>query len=414
MRYVPGRFRAGFGRSPAGQLPLFLTVVLVAVLAGGASYAWWTDSEPAPTRASDPDSAQVEQARADIQNVRLVFSFMSSALTGATGGIEAMTDGASQVFDAIDSGRTGVGQAAEALAGAPDVQAVGAQVSTSLTGLSAALSQGEQLAGAGEQVATLVDPLIALLEASPAPGTADSLAQLKELRAAANELSDSLASVGDLQRSLDELNASIGPAADSTAAGLASARTAADQLQTGLETLAGTRDTVDGAVSDVAQGMDRLTGVLESIDTRLTSAEENLTPGMDAYAEDGTLLADLPVPVVDVHNTGRSLVVGAAAGLITMLVLLFVRRREPAGRVRADNAGPVDRMDDAEAADPGAAGSRGDQGDAPEAPETAGRGEAALTPAWAENARPVPLDDALPARSAAGTAGRHRESTTVG
>lgn len=314
---------------------MFLAVILVAVLSGGAAYAWWTDSEAAPMRPSDPDSGQVEQARSDIQNVRLVFAFMSSAVTGATDGIESITDGASTVFDAIDSGREGAAQASSALAGAPDVRTVGSQVSASLTGLSSALDQGRELASAGKQVANLVDPLIDLLESSPAPGTANSLAQLKQLRASANQLSESLGSVGDLQKSLNELNASIGPAAESTAAGLSAARTAASQLQEGLGTLAGTRETADAAASDVAKGLDQLTGVLENIDNRLTSAEENLTPGDDAYAPDGSLLADQPTPTVAVPNTGRSLVVGAAAGLAALALLLFERLGERPGFVGA-------------------------------------------------------------------------------
>ncbi|WLP89538.1 hypothetical protein [Gordonia sp. NB41Y] len=352
----PSRRKRALGpvmRKLFGGVPLFLTVVLVGVIAGSVTFlAVGPDKH---SSAADPSTEQIESARESVASAKMMFGLMTSALGSATGSIKSISEGADSVFDAVDTAHTASGQIVSAFDAAPGTSGAGGDVRSMTVAMSNGLGDLQSLASTAGQLDSLISPVITFLQKNKVPGSGELLTNLTALQSSSREISSQLGNLDDLKKEMKTLGDAVDEASGHLDEGVAQAQQAAQQLNTGLGQLASARGDTVAAANSVSKGVGQLTTVLNSISNNLESADDNLTPA----GEQGVLAA----PVVQVDNSDRTataLLVGGGSALLVMILMLVV------GRVlRRDGRQPGDETPDDEIA----GDATPDSDDAPETEE---------------------------------------------
>ncbi len=304
---------------------MLLGVLLVAAVVGGSVFAAGAPSRPitAPQTA-DPRPEKVQSARDSLSEAKLLFGFLTAAVSGGSASITTLTSGAGQIFDSVDTARRGSQQLASALQNAPSLAAAGDQVSQLTANASRALGQVSTLSTAAEPLSALVDRVVRAVESNAIPGARASLPALRSLQSATGSLTTATGSVDGLQRAL----AGLGPAARSSAgsvdASISSARQSATQLSSGFATLASARPQVLKAADTITKTFGQLTTVLKSIDGNISAAQADLGPAgaitpPASVEPTRVVLARDNAPLV-----ARSLLWAGVGGLLTLLLLVGV------------------------------------------------------------------------------------------
>ncbi|WP_253660874.1 hypothetical protein [Williamsia maris] len=337
-----------------GRVPVFLAVVLVSAIVGGSVFAAGAPSRPitAPQTA-DPRPEKVQSARDSLSEAKLLFSFLTAAVSGGTATITTLTTGVGQVFDSVDTARTGAQQLATALQQAPSLSAAGDDVSRATTAASKALTQVSSLSSAVGPLSALIDRVVAAVQSNAIPGARSSLPALRSLQSAARSLTSATGGVAGLQGALAGLGPSARSAAGSVDGAIGSARRSATQLSDGFGTLSSARPRAVEAAGTLSKSFGQLTTVLKSIDGNIAAAqadlgpEASLTPPASVDATDRqVVLARDNAPLI-----ARSILWAAVAGLLTLVVLgcgtLILRHRARRGG-KIDDDPPVDDPTDDE------------------------------------------------------------------
>ncbi|MGW0037783.1 hypothetical protein [Gordonia sp. NPDC003376] len=331
-----------------GGVPLFLTVVLVGIIAGSATFL--AVSPDKHSSAADPSADQIESARESVASATMMFGLMTSALGSATGSIKSISEGAGSIFDAVDTAHTASGQIVSAFDSAPGTAGAGGDVRSMTVAMSNGIGDLQSLASTAGQLDSLVSPVITFLQKNTVPGSADLLTNLTALQSSSREIANQLGNLDDLKKEMKTLGDAVDEASGHLDEGVTQAQQAARQLNTGLGQLASARGDTVAAANSVSKGVGQLTTVLNSISNNLESAADNLTPA----GEQGVLAA----PVVAVDNSDRtatSLLVGGGSAFLVLVLMLVVGRVLRRGDATSNDAatgadeGPDDRSDDAPA-----------------------------------------------------------------
>ncbi|MGJ0118859.1 hypothetical protein ACQ7HM_06595 [Williamsia sp. MIQD14] len=303
-------------------VPVLLGVVTVSAIVGGAVFAVGAPSRPiAAPQAADPRPEKVQSARDSLSEAKLLFGFLTAAVSGGSATVTTLTDGVGQIFDAVDTAGRGSQQLVSALEQAPSLAAAGGQVSQLTARASGALGEVSRLSDAAAPVDALVDRIVAAVESNAIPGARSSLPALRSLQKATGDLTSQSSAIAGLQRAL----AGLGPAARSSAgtvdASISSARASADQLSEGFATLSAARPRVVEAADSFTKTFGQLTTVLQTIDSRIGAAQADLGPNAaitppESVRQTQVVLARDNAPLV-----ARSLLWAGVAGLITLVVL---------------------------------------------------------------------------------------------
>lgn len=314
-----------------------LLAVLIALIAGGATFliaAGTTPPAPAQER-ENAENTRVALKAAD--ESRALFGLLSNAVVSAGNGLNTSANSVPQIFDSIDTAKTGAEQLVSGLDEASSLSAALNQVNRATATLGGALerTEGLQQVAAGTRAALVA--LRGRLIAHPAPGSAEAVAQLDRALAGSKGVGV-LDDVAGLRSTLSTMTGSLSSASANADASLTSARSAARQLRDGLTKLASARKDVNASVANLTTGVGQLKTALGAIDGQLALTQTRLRSVTDA-----------PAPAPD-PGTARplawALVVGGAAGTVTYLAALAVshrlRRREAAAAaVPAVAAAPV-------------------------------------------------------------------------
>ena len=268
-----------------------------------------------------------------MSDAKFLFSLLTAAVSGGTATITTLTTGVGQIFDSVDTARTGAQQLATALQQAPSLSAAGDDVSAATTAASRALTQVSSLAGAIGPLSTVIDRVVAAVASNQIPGARSSLPALRSLQNAARSLTSATGGVAGLQGALAGLGASARAAAGSVDGAIGSARRSASQLSSGFATLSSARPRAVEAASTLSKSFGQLTNVLKSIDGNIAAAQADLgpepspTPPASVNATDRqVVLARDNAPLL-----ARSILWAAIAGLLTLVVFgggtLILRHR---------------------------------------------------------------------------------------
>lgn len=303
-----------------------LLAVLIALVAGGAAFlvaAGTTPPAPAQER-ENAENTRVALKAAD--ESRALFGLLSNAVVSASNGLNTSASSVPQIFDSVDTAKTGAEQLVSGLDEASSLSAALNQVNRATATLGGALerTQGLQQVTAGTR-ATLVALRGRLLE-HPSPGSAEAVAQLDRALAGSKGVG-ALDDVAGLRSTLSTMTSSLSSASANADASLTSARSAARQLRDGLTKLASARKDVNASVANLTTGVGQLKTALGAIDGQLALTQTRLRSVTSA-----------PVPAPDpgiARPLAWALVVGGAAGAVTYLVSLGVAHRL---RRRADAA----------------------------------------------------------------------------
>ncbi|MGU3291047.1 hypothetical protein [Williamsia sp. M5A3_1d] len=303
-------------------VPVFLGVVTVSVIVGGSVFAAGAPSRPiAAPQAADPRPEKVQSARDSLSEAKLLFGFLTAAVSGGSATVTTLTSGVEQIFDAVDTAGRGSQQLVTALEQAPSLAAAGGQVSQLTARASGALGEVSRLSDAAAPIDGLVDRIVAAVESNAIPGARSSLPALRSLQKATGDLTSQTEAIAGLQRAL----AGLGPAARSSAgtvdASISSARRSADQLSEGFATLSSARPRVVEAANSFSKTFGQLTTVLKTIDSRIGAAQADLGPTAAITPPESTGQTQVILARDNAPLVARSFLWAGVAGLITLLVL---------------------------------------------------------------------------------------------
>ncbi|MGX9296421.1 hypothetical protein [Tsukamurella paurometabola] len=300
-----------------------LLAVLIALVAGGATFliaAGTTPPAPAQER-ENAENTRVALKAAD--ESRALFGLLSNAVVSAGNGLNTSAGSVPQIFDSIDTAKTGAEQLVSGLDEASSLSAALNQVNRATATLGGALerTQGLQQVAAGTRAALVA--LRGRLIEHPAPGSAEAVAQLDRALAGSKGVG-ALDDVAGLRGTLSTMTSSLSSASANADASLTSARSAARQLRDGLTKLASARKDVNASVTNLTTGVGQLKTALGAIDGQLALTQTRLRSVTSA-----------PAPAPDpgiARPLAWALVVGGAAGTVSYLAALAVahrlRRRE--------------------------------------------------------------------------------------
>ncbi|MET9328177.1 hypothetical protein [Tsukamurella sp. NPDC003166] len=311
-----------------------LLAVMVALVAGGAVFlvaAGTTPPAPAQER-ENAENTRVALKAAD--ESRTLFGLLSNAVVSAGNGLNISAGSVPQIFDSIDTAKTGSEQLVSGLDEASSLSAALTQVNRATATLGGALerTQGLQQVAAGTRAALVA--LRGRLVEHPSPGSAEAVAQLDRALAGSKGVG-ALDDVAGLRGTLAGMTSSLSNASANADASLTSARSAARQLRDGLTKLASARKDVNTSITNLTTGMGQLKTALGAIDGQLALTQTRLRSVTSA-----------PAPAPDpgiARPLAWALVAGGAAGTVTYLVALGVahrlRRREATTAPAAAAAG---------------------------------------------------------------------------
>ncbi|TWS19209.1 hypothetical protein FK529_11905 [Tsukamurella asaccharolytica] len=300
-----------------------LIAVLIALVAGGATFliaAGTTPPAPAQER-ENAENTRVALKAAD--ESRALFGLLSNAVVSAGNGLNTSASSVPQIFDSVDTAKTGAEQLVSGLDEASSLSAALNQVNRATATLGGALerTQGLQQVAAGTRAALVA--LRGRLIEHPSPGSAEAVTQLDRALAGSKGVG-ALDDVAGLRSTLSTMTSSLSSASANADASLTSARSAARQLRDGLTKLASARKDVNASVANLTTGVGQLKTALGAIDGQLALTQTRLRSVTSA-----------PAPAPDpgiARPLAWALVVGGAAGTVTYLVALAVahrlRRRE--------------------------------------------------------------------------------------
>ncbi|NMD57514.1 MULTISPECIES: hypothetical protein [Tsukamurella] len=360
-----------------------LLAVLIALVAGGATFllaAGTTPPAPAQER-ENAENTRVALTAAD--ESRALFGLLSNAVVSAGNGLNTSASSVPQIFDSVDTAKTGAEQLVSGLDEASSLSAALSQVNRATATLGGALerTQGLQQVAAGTRAALVA--LRGRLIEHPSPGSAEAVAQLDRALAGSKGVG-ALDDVAGLRGTLSTMTSSLNSASANADASLTSARSAARQLRDGLTKLASARKDVNASVTNLTTGVGQLKTALGAIDGQLALTQTRLRSVTSA-----------PAPAPDpgiARPLAWALVVGGAAGTVTYLVSLAVAHRL---RRRADAAeGAMVAETSAEAVDDEAVGTESVDAAPAETAETGHR--RVLPPLAVEDDAPaedVPADE---------------------
>ncbi|BDD81374.1 hypothetical protein TPB0596_11370 [Tsukamurella pulmonis] len=326
MTSTPARPLRAAARSAWALTGTALLAVLIALVAGGAAFlvaAGTTPPAPAQER-ENAENTRVALKAAD--ESRALFGLLSNAVVSAGNGLNTSANSVPQIFDSIDTAKTGAQQLVSGLDEASSLSAALNQVNRATATLGGALerTQGLQQVAAGTR-ATLVALRGRLIE-HPSPGSAEAIAQLDRALAGSKGVG-ALDDVAGLRSTLSTMTGSLSSASATADASLTSARSAARQLRDGLTELASARKDVTASVANLTTGVGQLKTALGAIDGQLALTQTRLRSVTSA-----------PAPAPDpgiARPLAWGLVIGGAAGAVTYLLALGVahrlRRRADAG-----------------------------------------------------------------------------------
>lgn len=295
-----------------------LLAVLIALVAGGAAFLMAAGTTP-PAPAQERENAEnTRVALKAADESRALFGLLSNAVVSASTGLNTSASSVPQIFDSVDTAKTGAEQLVSGLDEASSLSAALNQVNRATAALGGALerTQGLQQVTAGTR-ATLVALRGRLLE-HPSPGSAEAVAQLDRALAGSKGVG-ALDDVAGLRSTLSTMTGSLSSASANADASLASARSAARQLRDGLTKLASARKDVNASVANLTTGVGQLKTALGAIDGQLALTQTRLRSVTSA-----------PAPAPDpgiARPLAWALVVGGAAGTVTYLVSLGVAHR---------------------------------------------------------------------------------------
>lgn len=300
-----------------------LLAVLIALVAGGATFliaAGTTPPAPAQER-ENAENTRVALKAAD--ESRALFGLLSNAVVSAGNGLNTSAGSVPQIFDSVDTAKTGAEQLVSGLDEASSLSAALGQVNRATATLTGALerTQGLQQVAAGTRAALVA--LRGRLIEHPSPGSAEAVAQLDRALAGSKGVG-ALDDVAGMRSTLSTMTSSLSSASANADASLTSARSAARQLRDGLTKLASARKDVNASVTNLTTGVGQLKTALGAIDGQLALTQTRLRSVTSA-----------PAPAPDpgiARPLAWALVVGGAAGTVTYLAALAVahhlRRRE--------------------------------------------------------------------------------------
>lgn len=300
-----------------------LLAVLIALVAGGATFliaAGTTPPAPAQER-ENAENTRVALKAAD--ESRALFGLLSNAVVSAGNGLNTSASSVPQIFDSVDTAKTGAEQLVSGLDEASSLSAALNQVNRATATLGGALerTQGLQQVAAGTRAALVA--LRGRLIEHPSPGSAEAVAQLDRALAGSKGVG-ALDDVAGMRSTLSTMTSSLSSASANADASLTSARSAARQLRDGLTKLASARKDVNASVTNLTTGVGQLKTALGAIDGQLALTQTRLRSVTSA-----------PAPAPDpgiARPLAWALVVGGAAGTVTYLAALAVahrlRRRE--------------------------------------------------------------------------------------
>lgn len=322
-----------------------LLAVLIALVAGGATFliaAGTTPPAPAQER-ENAENTRVALKAAD--ESRALFGLLSNAVVSAGNGLNTSAGSVPQIFDSVDTAKTGAEQLVSGLDEASSLSAALGQVNRATATLTGALerTQGLQQVAAGTRAALVA--LRGRLIEHPSPGSAEAVAQLDRALAGSKGVG-ALDDVAGMRSTLSTMTSSLSSASANADASLTSARSAARQLRDGLAKLASARKDVNASVTNLTTGVGQLKTALGAIDGQLALTQTRLRSVTSA-----------PAPAPDpgiARPLAWALVVGGAAGTVTYLAALAVAhrlRRREAVAVEAPEAVEAATADLAESAE---------------------------------------------------------------
>ena len=322
-----------------------LLAVLIALVAGGATFliaAGTTPPAPAQER-ENAENTRVALKAAD--ESRALFGLLSDAVVSAGNGLNTSAGSVPQIFDSVDTAKTGAEQLVSGLDEASSLSAALGQVNRATATLTGALerTQGLQQVAAGTRAALVA--LRGRLIEHPSPGSAEAVAQLDRALAGSKGVG-ALDDVAGMRSTLSTMTSSLSSASANADASLTSARSAARQLRDGLTKLASARKDVNASVTNLTTGVGQLKTALGAIDGQLALTQTRLRSVTSA-----------PAPAPDpgiARPLAWALVVGGAAGTVTYLAALAVAhrlRRREAVAVEAPEAVEAATADLAESAE---------------------------------------------------------------
>ncbi|CAM4006514.1 hypothetical protein TSST111916_17890 [Tsukamurella strandjordii] len=297
-----------------------LIAVMVAIAAGGATYALRAPAAPAAspqktTGASTDENVRVALKAAD--DSRVIFGLLSNAVTSSSSGLAAAMSGVPQIFDSVDTARAGAAEVVAGLEETATTQAALNEVTESAGAWANTLDQVQGVSGLSVAVRSSSTRLRQQLVENPTPGSHETVEQLDHVLAATDGLK-TLESVDQLKSSLTSLTTLSGRSAGA----LASARSAAHRLHDGLATIAHARPDAEAAMNNLSTGTKQLGIALKSIDDQLALIQTRL----QAESRD----TEQPVAAVATDDSTRlawALFAAGSAGALAYLVALAVHQR---------------------------------------------------------------------------------------
>ncbi|KMV13621.1 hypothetical protein ACT17_34275 [Mycolicibacterium conceptionense] len=288
-----------------------LIAVLIAIAAGGLTFALAAPESPPAAKPADTTEDNVRVALKAADDSRTMFALLSDALTSTSAGLTTAMDSVPQIFDSVDSAKVGAEQLAAGLDGSTTALHALGEVSRSAGAWANTLDQVQGISGLSTAVRTSAQHLRQHLIAHPAPGSAEVLAQLDQVLAATDGFT-ALESVGQLRSSLTTLTT----LSTQSSTALDQARTAARQLRDGLTTLAGARQNAQAAATNLKTGAQQLSVALKSIDEQLVLIQTRLRS--ETVAEDHAAL-----PIDSGTRLAWALFAAGAAGTVAYLLALL-------------------------------------------------------------------------------------------
>jgi hypothetical protein len=284
-----------------------LVSVLTGLIIGGGTFL--VTSGPArPSAAEQARTSDVKAAYQATDESRKMFGLLSTAAVSSTDGLNSATAAVPEIFNSVDTAKTGADQLIAGLDDASSLSSALNQVSSVTSGLSSALSQVGSLQGLSAGARTGLIQLRKQLVANPMPGSKEAVTRIDSALANSKDLA-ALDSVDQLRGTLAGLNGQLQSASAKADQSLASAKQAAVQLRDGLAKLAAARPGVTKAVQNLTTGVEQLKVALSAIDGQLAVAQNHLK---------STATAPTPKPDPGVARPlAWSLLAGSGGAIVT-------------------------------------------------------------------------------------------------
>ena len=300
--------------------------ILVALVGGGVGYLAAPASQAAPAKDSAPKvNENVRVALKAADDSRTMFGLLNNAVRSSSTGLTSVLDGVPQIFDSVETARQGAAQVSAGLNDASTATAALDQASASTTQWSTALDEVKSLASVTTSLQNTAKNLRARASRETGPEAQETLRQADGL-IAATEKFNALDAVNGLQTSLRSLRS----AAQNSSASVASAQSAAQQLESGLTTITRARPSAESATAHLRTGVNQLGIVLTSVDGQLALVQNKLR---DEEAADTLAQAkaaeqsEQAAPVDHARAVSWGLIAAGISGVIAYLLALAVAHR---------------------------------------------------------------------------------------